>query len=151
KGVYTETRGNVPPMVSVPTADDEKNVRRLTDEIAAADKAVKDEESRLGDRQRQWEQTEQTRALPAEPADWNARAELDECLHFMGPHGTLRKLAYRAGAPKWVDAPTGKALRLDGKDNSLAELERFAGPDRTDHFSYGAWVFARGTGAVVSK
>lgn len=151
KGVYTETRGNVPPIVSVPSLEDEKNLRRLTAEIAAADKTVKDEESRLGDRQRQWEQTEQAGALPAEPADWNARAELDECLHFTGPHGTLRKLVYRGGVPKWVDAPSGKALQLDGKENSLAELEHFEGPDRADHFSCGAWVFARGNGAVVSK
>jgi mono/diheme cytochrome c family protein len=42
KGVYNETRGNVPPLVSLPTAADTANVRRLDASIAATEASARD-------------------------------------------------------------------------------------------------------------
>ena len=41
KGVYTETRGNVPPLVSLPTPEESANLRRLDASIAEAETAAR--------------------------------------------------------------------------------------------------------------
>src|SRR5207302_3627843 len=45
KGVYTEQRGNVPPLVTLPTAEDEQRLRQFDGDIAAAERAVRELES----------------------------------------------------------------------------------------------------------
>ena len=49
RGVYTETRGNVAPLVTLPTPDDEKRLREFDSAIAAADRAVRDFEKTVAD------------------------------------------------------------------------------------------------------
>jgi len=45
QGVYTEQRGNVPPLVSVPSHEDEQRLRQFDEAVAAADRAVRELES----------------------------------------------------------------------------------------------------------
>jgi hypothetical protein len=42
KGVYTEQRGNVPPLVTLPTPQDEARLRQIDGAIAAAERAVRE-------------------------------------------------------------------------------------------------------------
>jgi hypothetical protein len=150
KGVYTETRGNVPPLLSVPTEEQEVRLRRLTAAIERADGAVRSEEAVLPERLRTREQELRTLPAPAEPGDRAFRAGLDGDLGFSA--GKDGRLTYRGKeSPQWVDGPSGKALRLDGKDESFADAGAVAGFDRNDRFSYGCFVRPRGDGACLSK
>src|SRR5581483_11321885 len=42
KGVYTETRGNVPPLVSLPSAEDKEKLKQLDAAVAEADSALRE-------------------------------------------------------------------------------------------------------------
>ncbi len=152
KGVYTETRGNVPPLVAVPSPDDQQQLRALDAQIAAADERVKREQKALPDRQKHWEEEQRGKPLPPEPSDWALRAELDECLHLFNAHDALHKLEYANHAPpQWAEGPLGNALRLDGSERSYATAKDAPSLERGEKFSYGAWVKWRGAGAVLSK
>jgi hypothetical protein len=152
KGVYTEQRGNVPPLVAVPSRADEERLGRLSAEIAAAEKAVRDQEADLPGRQKAWEQEQQERTLPPEPRDWALRCPLDGNLRVSGPGDETGEVVARGdGQPAWSDGPTGKALKLAGKPGAFVEARSAVSPDRADRFSYGGWVRPRGDGAVLTK
>ena len=54
-----------------------------------------------------------------------------------------------AEKPEFADGRLGKALKLDGKAHAdFGPLVRF---ERTNAFSYGAWMKLEGDGAVLSK
>ena len=141
KGVYTEQRGNVPPLVSVPDPEQDKRARaagrgprRGHDRREAAGKG-------LAERRTEWEQKQAAGPEPSESRDWSLRCPLDGSLHFQGPAGETIEGTWRGtNPPAWTDGPLGKALRLDGQDRSFVELERGVSLDRTDRFSYGGWV-----------
>src|SRR5262249_2243800 len=48
KGVYTEQRGNMPPLVALPTPEDERRLRQFDGVIAAAERAARELESATG-------------------------------------------------------------------------------------------------------
>jgi hypothetical protein len=143
QGVYTEQRGNVLPLVAVPTPQDEQRLRKFDADIAAAEKAVREQEASLAERQRKWEEEQRARPEPMEPADWALRLALD---------GKTGEAVYGGdGAPAWADGPLGKALRLDGKENSFLDAGQAIRLERTEHFAYGGWVRPQTHGAVLSK
>ncbi|MCH2579911.1 MAG: DUF1549 domain-containing protein, partial [Planctomycetes bacterium] len=53
------------------------------------------------------------------------------------------------GSSHWVDGKFGKAFRLDG--GNYIELGDHANFDRTDSFSFGAWIKPAGNGAPLAK
>ena len=129
KGVYTEQRGNVPPLISVPDPDQEKELRRLNEALAAATKAHDEAGKGLAQRRKDWERKQASGPEPAESRDWSLRCLLDGSLHFQGPSGETVEGTWRgANPPSWTDGPPGKALRLDGKDQSFVEVERGTKP-----------------------
>ncbi|WP_337173855.1 DUF1553 domain-containing protein [Paludisphaera sp.] len=144
KGVYTETRGNVPPLIAVPTDDQRERMEALDAAIAAAAREVQDAEAGLEARQAEWEAEARSRDLPPEPADWTHRVDLAGTI----PAGA----SYRGeGEPTWVDGPVGRALALDGKPGSFVAVD--AGPDldRDRPFTVALWVRPLDDGACVSK
>jgi hypothetical protein len=150
KGVYTEQRGNVPPLVTVTRAEDEERLRQLDAAIGAADRAVREQEAALSERLQRWEREQRARPPGAEPRDWALCFPLDGSLQ--AADGGLVAAVYRGpGAPAWADGPAGKALRLDGQPNSFVDAAQAFAPERTDRFSYGGWVRPLGDGAVLSK
>jgi hypothetical protein len=152
KGVYTEQRGNVPPIFAVPSPEQAEHLARLTRSAQHADAAVSAEEKALPERQRQWEKERRATPAPAEPGDRAFHSPLDGGLAFTKTGGESGKATYRGkGSPAWTDGPSGKALRLDGKENSFVDAGQAVGFERTDHFSYGAFVRPRGDGACLSK
>lgn len=144
KGVYTETRGNVPPLIPVPTEPQRENLARLDAAIADAARAVEQAESGLPARQAEWEQVARSRDLPADLTDWAHRYALAGTL----PEGT----AYRGqGEPTWVDGPAGRALALDGKPGSLVDAGPGTNLERTEPFTLALWVRPLEDGACLSK
>jgi hypothetical protein len=152
KGVYTEQRGNVPPLVTVSSQKDEERLRQFDAAIAAADQGVKEQEARLPERQKRWEQKQRVRPHPPAPLDRVLRWPLDGDLRVLETAGKRGDAVYRGnGPPAWSDGPLGKALRLDGKDDSFVEAGCGPTLECTDHFSYGGWVKPHGNGALLSK
>src|SRR5271166_2407541 len=71
KGVYTEQRGNVPPLAAVPSPSQEAELTRLDAGIARAVAARQAAETTLPARRKRWESDLQAAAAePAEPRDW---------------------------------------------------------------------------------
>jgi hypothetical protein len=152
KGVYTEQRGNVPPLVAVPSRQDEQRLRQFDADLAAADRAVREQEAALPAGQQRWEQEQRAGPPPKEPLDWAFRCALDGSLRFTGPGGKAGEAQYRGnGQPAWSEGAPGKALRLDGKENSYLDAGQAVTLERTDRFSYGGWVKPKGGGALLSK
>ncbi|HTH50084.1 MAG TPA: DUF1553 domain-containing protein, partial [Candidatus Limnocylindria bacterium] len=54
-----------------------------------------------------------------------------------------------AEKPEFTDGRVGQALKLDGK--SFAEFSSLGTFDRTNAFSFGAWIKIQGNGAVLSR
>ncbi len=152
KGVYTETRGNVPPLITVPSKQDEERLAQLNTAIARATNTVKQHESTLSERIKRWEYEQRVAPRPIDPTDWALRIPLDGSLQALAAVGTVMDPVYQGkDAPSWVEGPSGKALRLDGQDTSFVVVGPLAGIEHTTHFSYGGWVKLMGNGALVSK
>mgnify|MGYP002866662100 CR=1 FL=1 len=92
----------------------------------------------------------ETKAGPTEPAGLDLHLSLDE---GQGNSASDSIDSGRKGAVKgsshWVDGKFGKAFRLDGKN--YIEFGDHANFDRTDAFSFGAWIRPEGNGAPLAK
>ncbi|HEV2948199.1 MAG TPA: DUF1553 domain-containing protein [Gemmataceae bacterium] len=152
QGVYTEQRGNVPPLVAVPTPENQKRLQQFDAAIAEADKAVHTQEALLEEKQHQWEQEQRAKTPPNHPDDFVLRLPLDGNLQIATSKNEMLQATYRGkGEPVWRDAPFGKCLRLDGQENSFLDAGQSIQLERNEKFSYGAWVKPEGNGAVECK
>jgi hypothetical protein len=152
KGVYSEQKGNVPPMMFLPSADEEKRLGRLDSAIAVAAAALERAGKGLAERKTRWEHDQAKGADPSESRDWQLRCPLDGDLRLLWPVGQTSMATWRgAKPPDWSEGPLKKALRLDGHDRSFVEIEHGVSLDRTDQFSYGGWIKPDGDGACLSK
>jgi hypothetical protein len=152
KGVYTEQPGNVPPLLAVPSREDEQRLKQFDNAIAQADQAVRTQEVGLAERQAEWEQQQLARSQPPEPRDWTQRGALDGSLCIALANGKTVDAVYRgSGQPVWEESPFGRSLRLYGHEKSFLEAGQAVRLERTQRFSYGAWVKPRSSGAILSK
>jgi Protein of unknown function (DUF1553)/Protein of unknown function (DUF1549)/Concanavalin A-like lectin/glucanases superfamily/Planctomycete cytochrome C len=152
KGVYTEQRGNVAPFLDVPSREQEERLRDLKAAADRADSTVGVETTLLPEHQRRWEMERFATPLPADLADRAFHCSLDGNLGMAAVCDDESHAQYHGkDAPAWVDGVYGKALRLDGKDDSYVEAGPGATFAHTDHFSYGAFIRPRGDGACLSK
>ena len=150
KGVYVETPGNMAPLLQIRSPENEKRIKQLDEAIAAAEMTVRDIDAALPKRQHLWESEQRSQRNPADLFDWTVRFPLNGDLHAEAP-GKPAPAVYRGpGQPKWVEAPFGKSLRLNGKE-SFVDAGQLAAAERTKPISYGGWVKPHGSGAVLSK
>jgi hypothetical protein len=106
KGFYSETPGNVPPLIQVRSAEDERRVKQFDEAIAAAAKAVKSEEASLAERQQKWEDGLRTTPPPADPRDWAVRFPLAGDFHGqVGTHDLTPRYSSPAAATREGEAP----------------------------------------------
>jgi hypothetical protein len=152
KGVYTEQRGNVPPLIPVPSDEQEEHLRMLTILSDKAAAVARIEEALLPEHQRRWEMERLSLAAPEEPGQILFRCTLDGRLAFKRADGKEEQATYRGkDKPVWAEVVYGRALRLDGKEDSFVDAGAAVSLDRMDHFSFGGFVRARGDGALLSK
>ena len=152
KGVYTEQRGNVAPLLAVPSKEDEEKLKEFDLSIATADKSVREQEAGLAERQKQWEETQRMKAQPPESSDWALRLPLAGDLKGEVTGGkTIEATFHGNGKPTWTDSPFGKALKLEGQIGSYIDAAQAIKLDRLDRFSYGGWVMPRDNGTILSK
>ncbi len=147
QGVYTETRGNVPPLLSLPTPKQEREIQSLDAAIASAKKLAAEKERSLPEEQAKWEKTELGKELAPAPSDLLVRFSFDHSLEAEGGKIELKSQK----APVWVAAPFSQALQFEGKAASALDAGDAVRFERTNAFSYGTWVKPKGSGAVLSK
>jgi Protein of unknown function (DUF1553)/Protein of unknown function (DUF1549)/Concanavalin A-like lectin/glucanases superfamily/Planctomycete cytochrome C len=151
KGVYTEQRGNTGPLVALPSPSDEQHIRELTAAIDALEKKVRAQEAGLAAAQKRWEK-EQPDHQSKTPSDWSFACPLNGDSRFTLAGGKSGEANFSSRSRlAYSDGPAGKALKLDGKEDSFLDAGQSICLERTDHFSYGCWVRTSSDGAILSK
>ncbi len=131
--------GNSAPLISVPTDEQRMQLTELNKSVTAAQKQFEVLEKELSAAQQEWERTAVNAVTPASEAGVMLHDRLE-------PPATATK---SIGPVDFVEGISGKAVHFDG--DAAVELENVADFGRTDAFSIGAWVNARGAGCVFSK
>src|SRR5437867_8814514 len=171
KGLDRIRTDNPPPRLPAPTPEQATQFVEADFRLRDAEKTLKDRENELGETQEKWER-ETNAKPPAKPSDegllalvpfddtirpaTNAAAatEIDHKIKgepketAAGESLTAPKFV-RDDKPEFVDGRVGKALKFDGKTH--IDLGPLVAIERTNAFSYGAWVKVQSDGAVLSK
>ena len=149
KGVYTETRGNVPPLVKVTSADDEKKLAEFTAAIAALSKQFDEKMAQIAPTRQQWITSLSAAADAAGPeavvtidlrSQPSARVSVTDA--EVAPDTT-------SPSPEWRDELFGKTATFNGKAELVYSRLRFPPSDQS--FSWAVWVKPEGDGAILSK
>lgn len=165
KGLDRIRTDNPPPRLPVPTMEQAFQFVEAEFTLKDAEKTLQDRINELGETQEKWER-ETVEAPPgkADRAGLVAWLALDETIAVQTScpkadvsapttstsetEGSGAKFV-RDDRPEFVDGRLGKALKFDGKMHlNIGPVVSF---DRTDAFSYGAWVKIQGGGAILSK
>ncbi len=165
KGLDRIRTDNPPPRLPVPTTEQALQFVEAEFRLRDAEKTLQDRSNELGETQEKWER-ETLAAPPAAPDDRALAARLD-FEHSLAPftpalpEGTPPPAEGEPGParpePRWLPAGQpafspgrlGHALHLDGQGH--ADLGPLVSFDRTQPFSYGAWVRVESDGAILSK
>jgi len=172
KGLDRIRTDNPPPRVAAPTPEQAMQFVEADFRLRDAEKTLQDRSNELGETQEKWER-ETNAKPPPKPADEGLLALLtfDDTLR-PSTNGIAAKEIdpktkterkpppdegettdgpkfVRNDKPEFTDGRLGKALKFDGKTHiDLGPLVAF---DRTNAFSYGAWVKVQSDGAILSK
>lgn len=151
KGLDRIRTDNPPPRLPVPTPEEAMKFVEADFRLKDAEKTLADQAKELGETQEKWER-ETSANPPPKPNDEGLVAALrfDESLAVAGsPQAAAEGKIVDAEGPEFAEGRLGKALKLDGQTHvDFGPLVRF---ERTNAFSYGAWVKVEGDGAVLSK
>jgi mono/diheme cytochrome c family protein len=159
KGLDRTRVDNPPPRIAAPTVEQAMKYVELDFKLRDDEKTLQDRINELGERQEKWERVTQERP-PAKPSKEGLIAEFS----FEGK--LTAEYAEKENQQKGTKEPTegvvvgsndlitdgriGKALKLDGKNH--LEFKDAVTFERTNAFSYGAWVkFDAKSGTVLSK
>jgi hypothetical protein len=149
KGVYTETRGNVPPLVKVITLEHEAKLAEFDAKIDVIEKQLSEQMARLAPHRDAW-----VKSL-AEPAD---RTEPEAVASIDLRNDTAARVAVTgdevqadAGsvAPERRTDLFGPSAAFDRKQHLTYSSLNFPPADRP--FSWSVWVKPSGEGAILSK
>ena len=150
KGVENRP-GNVDPLVEVVPLGQQAIETRLAGVIKSLEARRARRFEGVGDRVAAWE-----RALAKQPGRRGVvegpllvHCRLDERDGQPVSTGSPGKPATVQGQAKWVKARVAGGLELDGRSSLV--LGDVAGFERTDAFSYGAWVNPSSGGAIVAR
>lgn len=150
KGLDRIRTDNPPPRLPVPTAEQALKFVEADFRLKDAEKTLQDRANELGETQEKWELETNARPL-AKPNEEGLVAVLafDDSLTVTASPAAAEGKMVDAEKPEFTAGRLGKALKLDGKVYAdFGPVVRF---ERTNAFSYGAWVKLDGDGAVLSK
>jgi mono/diheme cytochrome c family protein len=149
KGVYTETRGNVPPLVKALTPENEKKLAEFDAKIAALNKELTDHTAGIGPHRDAW-----LAAISKQPPSHELVAAVrilqkgaDTAANVAVTNGVVASDA-RSATPVWKDELFGKAAVFEGKQHLDYPLD-FPAPNKP--FSWAVWVKPTGAGAILSR
>jgi hypothetical protein len=140
---------NAPPLMKVFGPETKKRMDALKGTIAKSDEAIKALHAKLPELEAAFKADGKK---VVEPKDVLARWTLDDVVEGAGPDGATIKAAFEGGdKPTFVEGKLGKAFKTDGAKASI-DADQALEFERTDAFSYGAWVKLAGPdGAILSK
>ena len=151
KGLDRIRTDNPPPRLPVPTPEQALKFVEADFALKDAEKTLADRSNELGETQEKWERETGTQP-PLKLNDDGLVAVLpfDDSLAVRSSPAAAAEGKFVDGEkPEFTDGRLGKALKLDGK--AFPEFGSLVTFDRTNAFSYGAWVKLEGDGAVLSK
>jgi hypothetical protein len=165
--------GNSPPFVAAPLPEQEKRLKALEGQLAAAEQAFAAMQPRIGQAQAAWEQSLRT----SPPADWGPSRAVavnlplggdlngeitpdpprsERYLYLMenGPVlGSIPftgKAAWKNGEPKFGPGPMGRAAEFDG--NAYVDLGDIGNFGFYDSFTLSAWINPSApSGTILSR
>ena len=145
--------GNAAPFMKAPTKKQSVLMAGYVNQIATLQKQLDARAAVAVPQEASWEKTasSQINALPALKKGLTVHFPLNEnsgsVLHEADG---ITNTADIKGKPQWTEGRYQPALLLDGK--SYADCGKIVDFERTDHFSYGAWIYpTAGDGTAVSK
>jgi hypothetical protein len=143
--------GNSPPMIKTPTTDQQKKLKELEKQLAAAQARFDRLGPELAAAEARWEKT----LNPTQVIDWSlsrrplAYYPLDG--DGAGKTGHAKAGKFKEGKAVFVPGRIGKAGDFDGK--RYIDAGNVADFGFEDKFSLGAWIYPRGRkgGTIVSR
>src|SRR3989454_4286730 len=173
KGLDRIRTDNPPPRLAAPTPEQAMQFVEADFRLRDAEKTLQDRDNELGETQEKWER-ETNAKPPPKPGDEGLLALLtfDDTLRPATNTNAVKEIEQkqikaelrqppvegestngpkfvRDDKPEFTDGRIGKALKFDGKTHiDLGPLVAF---ERTNAFSYGAWVKVQSDGAILSK
>jgi hypothetical protein len=153
KGLDRTRVDNPPPRLAAPTVEQAMKYVELDFKVRDDEKTLQDRINELGERQEKWELVTQQRP-PAKPSRDGLLAEFSFEGNVSAEYAEKsekQKQGTIVGANDLLgEGRIGKALKLDGKNH--VEFKDAVTLERTNAFSYGAWVkFDAKSGTVLSK
>lgn len=144
RGVYEETRGNVPPLIQVETAEYREQLEPLRKRIAEQETALTGLESSLAAFRVEWEA-----ALRGRTAGPLPEPELRIPDGARGPVAKRLRMARRSH--RFGHGLTGPWLEIEAGPNRQLDLGDAWDFDASRPFTVSAWVNPRQYGAIVSR
>jgi uncharacterized protein DUF1553/uncharacterized protein DUF1549/concanavalin A-like lectin/glucanase superfamily protein/cytochrome c len=172
KGLDRNRTDNPPPRLPFPRPEQAMQFVEADFRLRDAEKTLKDRENELGETQEKWERETNAKPLPKRGDEGLlALVAFDDTLRPSTNSTSAKEINEKIKAgptrppaesesatgpkfvrndkPEFADGRLGKALKFDGKTHiDLGALVVF---ERTNAFSYGAWVKVQSDGAVLSK
>ena len=139
--------GNSPPYIKAPTAEQQRRLRLLDEEIAAAEQVYAAQQMRLRDLRTNWERT---RAANTDAVRWNIDAGSIASFSF-DEMDEDTSITVRDGQPRYAAGVQGTAGEFDGR--RFADAGDVANFGYFDRFSIAAWIrpSVSSAGTVVSR
>jgi hypothetical protein len=149
KGVYTETRGNVPPLVKAVSPENEKKLADFDARIAALNKQLTDSIASVEPhRARLLEEiTKSSQSDPVAAVRIRLQQDSGTAAQVAITNSTIAANETSA-APAWQDELFGQTADFSGKQHLDYPLD-FPMADKP--FSWAVWVKPKGAGAILSK
>ena len=149
KGVYTETRGNVPPLVRVVTAENEKKLADFDTKIAGLKNELAAHASGVAGSRKTWLDALASSPPPKAPipaARIHLRSEVPASIPLTSGKVESDKTSV---APNWQQELFGPTALFDGKQHLDYSGVNFPIGDRA--FTWAVWVKPAGDGAILSR
>ena len=145
--------GNAEPIIKAPTPEQTVRQQVLTQQLASLDEALKQRTARATETIAEWEPKLRevyatSGADPVPTLHWT----LDEASGSeIAERGDSSRKGQVVGKAEWTAGKLGGAIKLDG--NTHVEVGDYANFERTEGFSYGAWinVASKDAATVVSR
>ena len=149
KGVYTETRGNVPPVVKAITAEHETKLAEFDAKIGDLNKQLAEQLANIGPERQAWVDSLAKKVSRNEPVP---------AAHIQLQKATTARVAITNSivaadkssvTPNWRDELFGETAVFDGTQH--LEYAGLDFPAADSPFSWAVWIKPTGDGAVLSK
>ncbi|MBW3624294.1 MAG: DUF1553 domain-containing protein [Armatimonadetes bacterium] len=142
-------KGNANPMMKVPTPEQTQKLEELNAKLAEAENALKARVAEAGPAQAEWEKTTLAALAKETPqtAGLVAHYPLDDKSGEAAKDAAGKGSGAVKGKAAWKDGQFAGAFEFDG--DTHVELASTPDLDRTNKFSYGAWVYPTAGGAMT--